>query len=280
MNPGDAGPPARFAPSGEAHPLARLKRHTDARIALGRAGAGLPTAAHLDFAEAHAKARDAVHAEFDADRIASELETAGFGSVRVTSRAGDRVDYLKRPDLGRRLSVKSKTVLEDARGGAPSPAVGENGCFDLALIVADGLSARAVNAYAVEVAILIAEHLAGGWRIAPVVIACGARVALSDPIGETLGARIALILIGERPGLTAADSLGAYLTFEPKPGRSDAQRNCVSNIRKGGLRPREAARKLAGLLRRSRELQLSGTKLKDDVEHRLDDPTHRRVTGD
>ena len=253
------------------HPLARLKAHTDARIALGRSGAGLPTAAHLDFAEAHARARDAVHAEFAADAIAAELTAAGHATLSVASQAGDRATYLRRPDLGRRLSDVSRATLEEARAGEG---------LDLVLIVADGLSATAVNAYGALVANAIAKALPKSWRLAPVVVATGARVALSDPIGEALGARIALMLVGERPGLSAADSLGAYLTFGPRPGRSDADRNCVSNIRKGGIAPQAAARKLAGLLQRSRDLGLSGTALKDDVEDLIaEDDTPRLMDG-
>ena len=243
--------------SGVNHPLARLKAHTDARIALGRSGAGLPTAAHLDFAEAHARARDAVHAAFAADAIADAIEARDHAIVRVTSQATDRATYLRRPDLGRRLSDVSLGVLR---------RVGEGSAFDLVLILADGLSATAGNAYGAKLVNAIAEALPSDWRLAPVVIATGARVALSDPIGAALNAKIALMLVGERPGLSAADSLGAYLTFDPRPGRSNAERNCVSNIRDGGLKPDKAARKLAGLLVRSRDLGGSGTGLKDDVD--------------
>ncbi|MEX6505673.1 ethanolamine ammonia-lyase subunit EutC [Jiella sp. M17.18] len=253
----DAKPPAAPAPD---HPLKRLRAFTEARIGLGRHGAGLPTAAHLDFAEAHARARDAVHAAFDAEAIAADLRAAGHRLLRVQSQAGDRASYLRRPDLGRRLADGSREQLLTAAGEGP---------FDLVLIVADGLSATAVNTYAAETAKLILDRLPADWRIAPVVLAHGARVALSDPIGEALSARIALMLVGERPGLSAADSLGAYLTFGPKPGRSDAERNCVSNIRSGGFRPDAAAEKIAGLLLRARDLGLSGTRLKDDADDRI-----------
>lgn len=240
------------------HPLKRLRDFTEARIGLGRRGAGLPTAARLDFAEAHAKARDAVHSEFQADAIAKALADAGFDSIAAQSEAGDRATYLRRPDLGRRLSEASRQQLQAMSGGP----------FDLVVILADGLSATAVNAHGAEVAIGLLAALPQDWRIAPVVVATGGRVALSDPIGEALGARIALILIGERPGLSAANSLGAYLTFGPKPGRSDADRNCVSNIRPGGLAPKIAGEKLAGLVARAAELGLSGTRLKDDADDR------------
>lgn len=240
------------------HPLAVLRRYTDARIGLGRHGAGLPTAAHLDFAEAHAKARDAVHAPFEADALAARLRQAGLAALRVASEAPDRAAYLRRPDLGRRLGEASRAALAEhaAAAGEPPP--------DLVLIIGDGLSARAVNSYGAETVLAVVKALPGAWRIAPVVLAAGARVALSDPIGEALGARLVLMLIGERPGLSAADSLGAYLTYGPRTGRTDADRNCVSNIRAGGLAPAPAAAKLAGLLVRARALGFSGVRLKDD----------------
>ena len=260
MSGGGDGPPR------PGHPLARLRDHTDARIALGRRGAGLPTAAHLDFAEAHARARDAVHAAFNSDAVEAALRAAGHGTLRVASEAPDRPTYLRRPDLGRRLSDSSRSALVEAAGG-----------FDLVLIVADGLSAYAVNTYGAEIAAATLQRLPQGWRIAPVVLASEARVALSDPIGEALGARIALMLVGERPGLSAADSLGAYLTFGPRPGRSDAERNCVSNIRRGGLAPEDAAEKLVALAVRASELGLSGVRLKDDADDRIAGPPAERL---
>lgn len=244
---------------GADHPLKRLRDFTEARIGLGRRGAGLPTAAHLDFAEAHAKARDAVHSRFEAEAVATALEDAGFASIAVESQAGDRATYLRRPDLGRRLSENSRERL----AAIPRQQ------FDLVVVVADGLSATAVNAHGAAVAIGLLAALPEGWNVAPVVVATGARVALSDPIGEALDAKIALMLIGERPGLSAANSLGAYLTFGPGAGRSDADRNCVSNIRPGGLRPETAGAKIAGLIVRAAELGLSGTRLKDDADDRI-----------
>lgn len=262
--------PAAPAANRTEHPLKRLRAFTEARIGLGRSGAGLPTAAHLDFAEAHARARDAVHSDFEADEIAKSLEAAGHETVRVESQAGDRATYLRRPDLGRRLSEASRERLSAIEGGP----------FDLVVIIADGLSATAVNSHAAAVAQNLLGAMPKDWRIAPVVIASGARVALSDPIGEAMGAKIALMLVGERPGLSAANSLGAYLTFAPRPGRSDADRNCVSNIRPGGLKPEVAGEKLAGLVTRAAELGLSGTKLKDDSDDRLvSDETSRPAIG-
>lgn len=241
------------APSG--HPLAPLKRFTEARIGLGRFGSGLPTAAHLDFSEAHARARDAVHAEFDEDAIEATLKAAGLDVVRVESLAESRATYLRRPDLGRKLAATSTKALQ---------ALAKKKKTEIALIISEGLSAHAVNTYGADVALALTKAL--GNRAAPVVLASQGRVALSDPIGEALGAKIAIILIGERPGLSAADSLGAYLTFDPKTGRSDADRNCVSNVRRGGLSVAQAARKIAGLTVRSLELGYSGTRLKDDQD--------------
>lgn len=248
----DEKPPALAA----GHPLAALRRFTEARIGLGRFGAGLPTAAHLDFAEAHARARDAVHAAFDIGAMERRLNEAGLECLQAGSEAPDRATYLRRPDLGRKLDPASRQTLAAA---APPDGV------DVALIIADGLSALAVESHAAETAIAIATELST-LRLSPVVLAREARVALSDPIGEALRARLAIMLIGERPGLTAADSLGAYLTFGPRPGRTDADRNCVSNIRKGGLLPAAAALKIATLTRRSLALGFSGTRLKDEDE--------------
>ncbi|MEF2074506.1 ethanolamine ammonia-lyase subunit EutC [Consotaella aegiceratis] len=240
-------------PAVPAHPLSPLRRHTEARIGLGRFGAGLPTAAHLDFAEAHAKARDAVHTAFDVDDVAERLSRQGLPSVRVRSEVPDRATYLRRPDLGRRLAEDSRVEL----------AAIKEGPFDLVIVIADGLSARAVNLYAAETAAAVVQHLPADWRFAPVVIAEQGRVALSDPIGEALRAEAALMLIGERPGLSASDSLGAYLTHAPKPGRSDAERNCVSNIRAGGFKPDLAAAKIADLAMRAKVQQISGVRLRE-----------------
>lgn len=244
-----------LTPATNVHPIAALRRYTEARIGLGRHGAGLPTAAHLDFAEAHARARDAVHASFEADAIASVLDEAGIATITAASDAPDRATYLRRPDLGRRLSDASRASLAALSPERPP---------ELAIVIGDGLSARAVNTYAAETALGVLKLLPGEWSVAPVILASGARVALSDPIGEALSAALVLMLIGERPGLSTADSLGAYLTFGPRIGKTDADRNCVSNIRAGGLAPSLAAAKLAGLLTRARALGLSGVRLKDD----------------
>ncbi len=227
-------------------PFAALRRATAARVGLGRAGQGLPTAPMLAFQLAHARAQDAVHAPLSVDLIRDALDRP---SVVVDSAAPDRATYLQNPDLGRRLD----------RSAAPLTP----GDYDLAIVLADGLSATAVHAHGPALVSALAARL-GDWKLAPIVIARQARVAIGDPIGEALGAKVVLVLIGERPGLSAADSLGAYLTWDPKPGRRDSERNCVSNIRApGGLSPEQAADKIVWLLREARRLGFSGVDLKD-----------------
>lgn len=233
--------------------LARLRAATDARIGLGRAGAGLPTAAMLAFQSDHALARDAVHAPMDASALAAALEDEAV--LEVSSRADSRAVYLQRPDLGRRLDADS---VERLRAAAQD--------CDLVIIIGDGLSARAAQTHAPAVVAALREQLAG-WRIAPVILARQARVALGDEIGEHLGAAMSLMLIGERPGLSSPDSLGAYLTWGPRAGRADSERNCVSNIRPPrGLSYEAAAAKLAWLLRQARARALTGVGLKDDFD--------------
>jgi ethanolamine ammonia-lyase small subunit len=218
---------------------ADLRRFTPARVGLGRVGNAQPTAAHLAFAADHAAARDAVMAELDIPALCQALPQP---ATIVRSAAPDRQSYLLRPDLGR--SLAPHTTLE------PRP-----GC--LAIVIADGLSAIAAQRHAAPLV-----HALG--LAAELVIATQARVALGDPIGFALQAEAVLVLIGERPGLSAADSLGAYLTWAPRPGRTDADRNCVSNIRPDGLPIDAAARKLRWLLSRARGLQLTGVPLKDE----------------
>lgn len=228
-----------------------LRRFTSARVALGRAGNGLPTAAHLDFQAAHALARDAVHARLDADALSAKLAALGLAVSTCRSRAPDRAAYLLRPDLGR-LAEPDDLAALPREGG-------------VALIVADGLSATAAQRHAAPL-IAAALPLLAAAGAAPVraVIATMARVALGDHIGAALGAEIAIVLIGERPGLSAPDSLGAYITFAPRPGRTDAERNCISNIRPGGLAFPEAAETLAWLVGQMRSRRLSGVALKDE----------------
>jgi ethanolamine ammonia-lyase small subunit len=227
-------------------PFAALRAATRARIGLGRAGAGLPTAPMLAFQLAHARARDAVAAGLDVERLRTEIAAP---CLVTHSAAPDRAAYLKDPDLGRRL----------APDAPPLP----RGDVDLAIVAADGLSAVAVQAHAPAVIAALVAALPG-WRLAPIVIARQARVALGDPIGQALGARTVVVLIGERPGLSAADSLSAYITFDPRPDRLDSERNCVSNIHAdGGLEPAAAAAKIAWILTEARRLGFTGVRLKD-----------------
>jgi ethanolamine ammonia-lyase small subunit len=241
-------------------PWTALRAHTPARIALGRCGASLPTHEVLAFSLAHAQARDAVHTAFSAHAVAEAIEALGLATLPVDSAAPDRATYLRRPDLGRRLSDDSRALLA-AR--TPKP-------IDLAIVVADGLSSTAVHAHAAPlIAALLPLVRAEGWSLAPVVIANQARVALGDEVGERLGARLVLLLVGERPGLSSPDSLGAYLTFAPKVGLTDAARNCVSNIRGEGLSYAQAAFKLAWLAREALRLGESGVALKDESDTAL-----------
>jgi ethanolamine ammonia-lyase small subunit len=247
--------------------LRDLRHLTPARVGLGRAGAGLPTQALLEFTLDHARARDAVHAELDISAIAAGLDALGLQTLQVSSCAKSRKDYLRRPDLGRKLDAASHDLL----------ASGRRPC-DLAIVIGDGLSPSAVNAHAVElVRNLMARLGSGGIALGPVVVALGARVALGDEVGAFLGARMAVMLIGERPGLSAPHSLGAYLTFAPKAGCADAMRNCVSNIHASGLSYDEAAFKIAWLVREGLAREVTGVALKDESGGQLaalsrDDP--------
>ena len=224
-----------------------LRRFTPARVALGRVGNGLPTAAHLEFQAAHAAARDAVHAELNVEQLAADLATAGLSSTIVHSACPDRRTYLLRPDLGRRLAEGEAARLPRTPG--------------IAFVVADGLSATAVQRHAAP---LLAQVMPALGATGPVVIARQGRVALGDEIGAALGAEAVAVLIGERPGLSTPDSLGLYLTWQPRPGRTDAERNCISNIRPEGLPIPEAAAKLLWLIDAMRRLGLTGVTLKDE----------------
>ena len=238
-----------------------LRRFTPARIALGRAGNGVPTSAHLAFQAAHAVARDAVQAPLNTAALAAELAAAGLDSQTVHSAAPDRQTYLLRPDLGRKLAPNQPVPLLP-------------GC--LALVICDGLSAMAVQRHAAG----LLQHLRpllAGWTLAPIVVAEQGRVALGDEIGAAMKADAVAVLIGERPGLSAADSLGVYLTWQPRPGRTDAERNCISNIRPGGLALEDAARKLAWLIREMRSLKLTGIGLKDQESRALPGPARVRA---
>ena len=235
-------------------PWSNLKQYTSARIALGRAGGSLTTAEWLDFKLAHAKARDAVHCEFDSDVLVNELQNLNKKVLLVNSQVKNRAEYLQRPDLGRRLSAESVSILEKEK--QPS---------DLVFIVSDGLSATAIHDHATNLLKILLPRLCEmSWAIAPLVIARFGRVGLEDDIGALIGAKIAVILIGERPGLSSPDSLGAYLVYNPKSGNTDADRNCVSNIRPAGLDYEKAADTLFYLLEQARQRKLSGVKLKDN----------------
>ena len=238
-----------------ADPWTELKRLTPARIALGRVGAGLPTREVLAFALDHARARDAVCLPFDADAVAAQIEALGLGTLTVASAAPDRATYLRRPDLGRQLASADRARLE-----ALPPRD-----LDVAIVVADGLSSAAVHAHAAPLIAALAALLeAAGLALAPVVLARQGRVALGDEIGEALGARLVVLLVGERPGLSSPDSLGAYITYAPRVGRTDAERNCVSNIRPAGLAYEAAAFRIAWLVGAALRLGATGVALKDD----------------
>jgi ethanolamine ammonia-lyase small subunit len=235
-------------------PWARLARLTPARIGLGRAGAGLLTREVLRFGLAHAQARDAVHTPLDAEAVAADIAALGFETLSVASAAPDRATYLRRPDLGRALDA----------AGAETLGARTDGPVDLALVVADGLSARAVHEGAAGFLAALKPYIArAGWRLAPVVVATQGRVALGDGIGAALKARAVVVVIGERPGLSSPDSLGLYLTLGPRIGRSDAERNCISNVRPAGLSHDRAAFKLDWLLTQAFALGISGVNLKD-----------------
>jgi ethanolamine ammonia-lyase small subunit len=235
--------------------LRDLRHLTPARVGLGRAGAGLPTEALLAFTLDHARARDAVHTAFDVAGLMQGVGDLGLETADVRSRAGDRKDYLRRPDLGRMLDEASQQVLA-SRDGAPCR---------LAIVVGDGLSPSAVNTHAVALIRSLIPRLASdGIDVGCTVVAAGARVALGDEIGAILGARMLLMLIGERPGLSTPDSLGAYLTFGPRIGLTDAARNCISNIHAAGLGYDEAAAKIAWLVREGLVREVTGVALKDE----------------
>ena len=237
-----------------ADPWTELRRLTPARIALGRAGPALPTRAVLAFALDHARARDAVHLPFDAPAVAAQIEALGLPTVTVASTAPDRPTYLRRPDLGRRLAAGDLARLAALPRGR-----------DVALVVADGLSSAAVHAHAAALVAELRPRLEdAGLTLADVVLAHQARVALGDAVGAALGARIVVLLVGERPGLSSPDSLGAYVTLAPRIGRTDAERNCVSNIRPAGLGYQDAAFRIAWLVGAALKLGATGVALKDD----------------
>ncbi len=234
---------------------ARWRPASPARIGLGRVGAGMPTAEVLRFGWAHAMARDAIHVPLDVADLCRQLASQGRSVLHAHSAAADRMTYLRRPDLGRRLAPDSAAQLQAQLGG---------GDCDLCVVVADGLSSLAVARHAAPLLQALQPLLAPGLRMAPVVVATQSRVALADEVGEICGARLALILIGERPGLSSPDSLGVYLTHAPRRGRSDAERNCISNVRPEGLGYGAAAHKLAWLIGQALRRGYTGVALKDE----------------
>jgi ethanolamine ammonia-lyase small subunit len=229
-----------------------LRRYTPARIALERTGVSLATRPLLDFQLAHARARDAVHAAIDVRMLCDELRRCGLAALALESQATDRATYLRRPDLGRALRGSSLALL--------SP-----GAYDVVFVIADGLSALAVERHALQL-LRAMMPLIPGWRLAPVCVVEQGRVAVGDAIGEALHARLAVVLIGERPGLSSPDSLGAYITWNPRRGRKDAERNCISNIREEGLSYAAAASRLHYYLQQASSLEMTGLGLKDPAE--------------
>ncbi|SRR6266480_3061772 len=243
------------APAPSSRTITDLRDLTPARVGLGRSGASMPTKALLAFTLDHARARDAVHAGFDVPAIIAGLNDLGLEPFDVSSRARNRGEYLRRPDLGRMLDPASQHLLA-SRNRRPCR---------LAIVIGDGLSPAAIHAHAIElVRNLVARLAVDGSEIGAAVVASSARVALGDEIGAMLGARMIVMLIGERPGLSAPDSLGAYLTFAPTPGRTDAERNCVSNIHRSGLGYDEAAARIAWLIREGLAREITGVALKDE----------------
>jgi ethanolamine ammonia-lyase small subunit len=228
----------------------RFRRSTRARIGLGRTGDSLPTRRLLEFQYAHASARDAVHSQLDAAAFAAAV--APRTCIRVSSQAEDRAAYLRRPDFGRRLAQGSLGVLP-------------TGPFDAVFVVADGLSAGAVQTHAPKLLGALLPLLLASWRLGPLIVAEQARVALGDEIAVRMGAQMVVVLIGERPGLSVPNSLGVYLTYAPRVGRRDSERNCVSNIHADGLSYAAAADKLHWLMAQARLLQLTGIELKEDA---------------
>ncbi|MGE4499430.1 MAG: ethanolamine ammonia-lyase subunit EutC [Hydrogenovibrio sp.] len=241
--------------------LAKLKHITEARIGLKRAGSSLASKEVLTFDLDHARARDAVHLPFQPEALAEPIEALGVSTLTIQSAAADRMTYLQRPDLGRKLGVESRTLLQQQIPAQESTEA------DVCIVIGDGLSSKAIQQNAVPfLSVLLPLCRAKGWRLTPVHLATQARVALADEVGEQYGAKLAVILIGERPGLSAANSMGIYMTYEPRVGRSDAERNCISNIRPGGQSYEQAADLLVRLMEGALQKRLSGVGLKDDSE--------------
>lgn len=241
-------------PSVTQSPWADWRSVTPARLALGRVGAGMPTDEVLRFGWAHAMARDAIHAALDTEALETALHAQGWNVSQVRSRAPDRTTYLRRPDLGRVLDPNDIERLSQS---------------DLCVVIGDGLSSLAVERHATPLLDALKAHLASELQHASVVIATQARVALADDIANVMNAKLSIMLIGERPGLSSPDSLGIYITHAPFTGRSDADRNCISNVRPEGLSYSAAAFKLAWLVRQALRRRLTGVDMKDESDHAL-----------
>jgi ethanolamine ammonia-lyase small subunit len=236
-------------------PWDALRRYTDARIALGRSGNAIPLKRDLEFRLAHAHARDAVHTQMDTGALLETFASSKLPSIVLKSQATDRLQYLQRPDLGRLPDEASVQRLDSVKGS-----------YDVCIIIADGLSANAINTHAARLCFTLVETMqAASLTLAPVCVIEQCRVAMSDPVGALVGCRIVVMLIGERPGLSAADSVGAYITYDPKPGLTDDARNCVSNIRPGGLNYEPAVKKIFYLVQQSLQKRISGVTLKDNA---------------
>lgn len=229
---------------------------TPARLALGRAGAGMPTDEVLRFGWAHAMARDAIHAALDVRKLEDTLRAQGWTVAHVHSRAPDRTTYLRRPDLGRMIAADDIAKLR------AEPIVRSDVC----IVIGDGLSSLAIERHAAPLLDALKPLLADELKQSPIIVATQARVALADEIGELLQAKLTIMLIGERPGLSSPDSLGIYLTHAPFRGRNDAGRNCISNVRPEGLNYKAAAFKLAWLAREALARELTGVDLKDQSD--------------
>jgi ethanolamine ammonia-lyase small subunit len=239
----------------EIQPLKALQEFTPARIAIGRVGTSIPLKQALEFKLAHAHARDAVYSELDINNLTDLLKLFSLPVLQLQSRVGYREQYLQRPDMGRRLNEGSIELLEEYHNQT-----------DVAIIIADGLSATAVNKNSLGLLqALIPQLTAAGFKLAPISLVEQGRVAIGDDIGHGLNAKLSLVLIGERPGLSSADSLGVYLTYGPKPGLTDEARNCVSNIRPGGLSYTKAAKKIFYLISEAFKRKSSGVMLKDNA---------------
>ncbi len=244
-------------------PWDHLRQFTDARIALGRAGHSLPTHAHLAFQLAHAQAKDAVYLPLNTEQIAKDIRALGHITLSLQSAAPNRATYLQRPDLGRKLNEASRTQLQQWHASHPPARP-----YNIVVVVADGLSALGIHENAVELIANVSEQFTSNnseseWVFAPVVLVEQARVAVGDDVGGLLAAELVVVLIGERPGLSSPNSMGIYMSWAPRVGLNDSQRNCISNVRRGGLSIAQAGSKLVYLLQQARLRKLTGVGLKD-----------------